>query len=98
MDVEFDNDDLDKLETDKTFKMGLSDALVNAYRKRVQSIRAAPDERTLAAVRGNKFENLKGNSSHQHSMRLNNQYRLIMEIKKGNPSNVIVIVGVEDYH
>jgi len=31
-------------------------------------------------------------------MRLNKQWRLIVEIEKGNPKNTVVIVAIEDYH
>jgi proteic killer suppression protein len=64
----------------------------------MQSIRAAVDERDLRAVRGNNFEKLKGNRSHQYSMRLNDQFRLILGIKKSTPKNIIVVVNIEDYH
>ncbi|MBX6316083.1 MAG: type II toxin-antitoxin system RelE/ParE family toxin [Isosphaeraceae bacterium] len=45
-----------------------------------------------------RFEKLKGNRSHQRSMRLNRQWRLIVEIKASNPRNIIVVVGIEDDH
>jgi proteic killer suppression protein len=64
----------------------------------MQAIRAANDERDLYVVKGNRFEKLKGARSHQYSLRLNDQWRLIVEIKSGNPKNTIVVVGVEDYH
>jgi proteic killer suppression protein len=72
--------------------------MVKAYRKRLQVIRAALDERDLYAIKGNRFEKLKGGRAHQHSLRLNDQMRLIVEIKKSTPKNIIVIVAVEDYH
>jgi proteic killer suppression protein len=69
-----------------------------AFRKRVQAIAAATDERDLYVMKSHRFEKLKGDREHQHSIRLNDQFRLILEIRKGNPKNVIVIVGIEDYH
>jgi proteic killer suppression protein len=98
MDVEFANDDLDKLETDQAFNGGHSAAIVKAYRKRLAFIRACLDERAFYPMRSLNFEKLKGNRSHQYSMRLNDQWRLILEIKKGSPKNKIVILGIEDYH
>ena len=98
MDIEFKDSDLDRLETDSKFVTRWSRDIVKAYRKRIQAIRAARDERDLAAVRGNRFEKLKGSRAHQHSMRLNDQWRLILEIQQRTPTNVVVVVNIEDYH
>jgi len=98
MDVEFRDDDLKKLETDAAFTGTFSKAIVSAFRKRLQFIRAAVDERDFYPMRSLRFEKLKGNRSHQYSMRLNDQWRLIVEIKTAKPKNVIVVVAIEDYH
>ena len=98
MEIEFRNSDLDRLETDINFDGGFGRDVVKAFRKRIQAVRAALDERDLYAVRGNKFEKLKGNRSHQYSMRLNDQWRLILEIKSATPKNIVVVIDIEDYH
>ena len=98
MDVEFANQDLDRLETDLDFNAGFSSAVVRVYRKRMQMIRAAVDERAFYAMRSLHFEKLKGDRSHQHSMRLNKQWRLILELNKRRRNTVVVIVDIEDYH
>ena len=49
-------------------------------------------------MRSLRFEKLKGDRSHQHSLRLNNQWRLIIEIQKADPKNIIVVLDIEDYH
>lgn len=98
MEIEFRNDCLDRLEVDATYTMGLPLAVVRSYRRRLQAIWAATDERDLRAVKGNHFERLKGDRSHQHSIRLNDQWRLIIEIKPASPKNSIIVVAVEDYH
>jgi len=98
MEIEYRNQDLDRLETDKDFTAGFSRDIVKAFRKRIQAIRAAIDERDLSAVRGNNFEKRKGNRSHQYSMRLNDQWRLIIEIKHASPKNIIIVIDIEDYH
>jgi proteic killer suppression protein len=41
-------------------------------------IRNARDERDLRALRSLNYEALKGNRSHQNSIRLNQQWRLIL--------------------
>ncbi len=98
MDVRFNDDDLDRLETDSSFTAGRSAAVVRAFRKVMQHIRAAPDERDLRAWRGLRFEKLEGKRQRQYSMRLNDQYRLIVELEGESPKKVVVICGIEDYH
>ncbi|MBI2908681.1 MAG: type II toxin-antitoxin system RelE/ParE family toxin [Chloroflexi bacterium] len=98
MDVVFASDELDKLETDPSFTAGYAEAIVNAFRKVMQLIRNAPDERDFYALRGLRFEKLAGSRRRQHSMRLNDQYRLIAELDKRASGTVVKIVGIEDYH
>jgi len=102
VDVIFANDDWDRLELDATWTARLSQALVKAFRKRMQQIRAAPDEREFYKLRSLRFEKLGGNRQHQHSMRLNDQYRLVLEVLKENSedkkSKTIKVISIEDYH
>jgi proteic killer suppression protein len=98
MDVEFRDSTLDRLETDASFSAGFSGAIVKAYRKRMQLIRAAPDERNFYALKSLHFEKLKGDRSHQCSMKLNDQWRLILELTGLAPDKTAVIVAIEDYH
>ncbi|MBQ0937563.1 type II toxin-antitoxin system RelE/ParE family toxin [Ideonella paludis] len=98
MKVEFDNCDLDRLETDAQYTAGHSQEVVRAFRKRMQQIRAFKDERDFLAVRSLNFEKLKGNREGQHSIRLNLQWRLIFEIRGDHPCKVIGIVEIVDYH
>jgi proteic killer suppression protein len=98
MEVEFGDDDLDRLETDARFTAGLAAGVVSAYRKRMQMIRSAPDERDFYQLKSLHFEKLKGNRSHQNSMRLNAQFRLIVELRGKGTDKVVYVVGIEDYH
>jgi proteic killer suppression protein len=101
MDVTFANDDLDRLEVDPHFTANLSQALVKAFRKKMQAIRSANDERDFHRQRSFKFEELQGKRRGQFSIRLNDQYRLVFEFEQGNPDiqkKTVVIIGIEDYH
>ncbi len=99
MEVQFANAELDRLETDSTFTAGLSPDLVKLFRRRMQYIRNAVDERDFRALNSLHFEKLKGKRSHQHSMRLNDQFRLIVEMQENQgKGQTIIIVGIEDYH
>lgn len=98
MEVTFDDDDLDRLETDPNYTMGLPVGIVKAYRKRLQFIRAAPDERDFYGLKSLHFEKLEGQRQHQRSMRLNDKLRLILEFEGEGRDKQVRIVGIEDYH
>lgn len=97
MQVDFDEATLDRLETDFDFTAGFSPELVRGYRKVMQSIRAAPDERTLHALRELEFEKLKGKRQQQYSLRIDKQWRLITELRHKATDTWIAIVAMEDY-
>lgn len=98
MEVDFDDDDLDRLETDPQFTAGLAQEIVRSYRRRMQQIRAFKDERDFSSVRSLNFERLKGNRQGQYSVRLNLQWRLILEIRGSHPCKIVAIVEIVDYH
>jgi proteic killer suppression protein len=98
MDVRFADPDLEQLELDEQFSGGHAQAIVKAFRKRMQLIRAARDERDFYALKSLHYEKLSGNRSHQKSMRLNNQWRLIIEIDESDQSAVVVVIEIVDYH
>jgi proteic killer suppression protein len=98
MDVQFATVDLDRLEQDAGFNGGYPPEAVRGFRKVMQVIRAAVDERDLYALRSLRFEKLQGDRQHQRSLRLNRQWRLIVEIIPATPKNVVAVIGIEDYH
>ncbi len=98
MEVEFADPDLDRLETDPKFNARFSPDIVRAFRKLMQVIRNAPDERVFYGMKSLRFEKLKGDRDHQRSMRLNDKWRLIIELRPSSPKNVVVLIAIEDYH
>lgn len=98
MEVEFADPDLDRLERDPRYTGGFGQAIVRSFRKKMQILRAATEDRDLHALRGLNFEKLSGTRSHQHSIRLNKQWRLIVEMSGGNPERKVRVIGIEDYH
>jgi len=98
MNVEFADSKLDRLEEDAQFQVGYADAVVRGFRKVMQAIRAASDERDLYALKSLHFEKLKGDRSHQRSLRINQQWRLIIEIEERNKEHCVQVIGIEDYH
>ncbi len=87
---------LERLETEDS--QAYAEAVTARYRHRLNFIRQAPDERDFRAMKSLHFEQLKGNRSHQHSMRLNQQFRLILEFSGAGVERIIDVVGIEDYH
>ena len=98
VDIEFENDVLQKLESDATFDGGYERGVIKAFRKRTALIRSAPDERDFYALKSLHFEKLKGNRADTYSMRLNEQWRLIIKFRKEESGKVVVVINIEDYH
>lgn len=98
MDVCFADPELDRLETDRSFTAGLAPNLVSAFRRRMQMIRGAVDERDFYALKSLHFEKLSGDRQHQRSVRLNEKYRLILEFEGEGRQKIVRVVAIEDYH
>ena len=64
----------------------------------MQVIRAALDERVFYAMKSLHYEKLKGDRVGQRSMRLNDQWRLILRIEEDDTGKLVVIVSIDDYH
>jgi toxin HigB-1 len=97
MDVEFADDELREMYTNPKYKGRYSQPIVRSFRKRIQFIVAAPDERDLYAWRSLHFEKLEGRGE-QRSIRLNKQWRLIVELVGEGAKKALRVLGIEDYH
>lgn len=89
---------LKKLEVDASYDGGYQEGIIKAFRKRLQQISAAVDERDFYNLRSLNFEKLKGNRQHQYSMRINDQWRLILEFEGSGAGKIVIIINIEDYH
>lgn len=100
MELRHDDNELARVEFDPNYSGGFAESVVRAFRKVMNIIRNVQNESELYHWRGLRFEKLKGNKSHQHSLRLNDQWRLIVEIehRSGSNSNICVVKDIEDYH
>lgn len=98
MDVEFADEALERLERDFQFTGGFSVQIVKGFRKRMQLIRQAVDERDLYQMKGAHFEKLKGARSHQRSMKVDGQWRLILELVESGSEKTVRVIAIEDYH
>jgi proteic killer suppression protein len=98
MRIEFADAKLERLAVDPRYMHGLGPEVVRAHRKAVGYLDKCVDERDIRAIRGYRFKQLEGSRSHQWSIRLNDQWRLILEFRRDEDGKVIVVVNVEDYH
>jgi len=98
MEIEFEDDDLVHLATDRGFDMSLDRGVVKAFRMALQAIDAASDERIFPARPGWRYEKLKGDLRGLCSIRLNKQWRLLFSIKSNEKKKVVVVVSIVDYH
>ena len=62
--------------------------------KKLQMLNAAGALGDLALPPGNRLERLKGDREGQHSIRINDQYRICFEWREGNAYDV----EITDYH
>ena len=62
--------------------------------RKLDLLDAAPDLRTLSTLPGNRLEQLKGNRNGQHSIRVNDQWRICFEWRDGHAYRVEIV----DYH
>lgn len=98
MRVRHKDEGLARVESEIAFSGGLGAPETRAFRKVMRWRRDAVDERDFYALKSLHYEKLHGARSHQRSMRINDQWRLILELEGKDQAKVVVIVGVEDYH
>jgi len=62
--------------------------------RKLEMLASASQLKTLRIPPSNRLEKLKGNRSGQHSIRINDQWRICFVWKKGDAHNVEIV----DYH
>ncbi|MBZ5638293.1 MAG: type II toxin-antitoxin system RelE/ParE family toxin [Acidobacteriia bacterium] len=98
MKLRFSTSELERLWSDAAYAGSFDGKGVSAFRARIQLIEDAEDERAFYSMKSLHFEKLKGKRDGQHSMRINDQYRLIVELEGKGPDKTVVIVEITDYH
>lgn len=69
-------------------------AIERSALRKLDMLEAAQDMRTLAALPGNRLEALKGDRKGQHSIRINDQWRICFGWRDGHAYEVEIV----DYH
>lgn len=98
MRVVYANKKLERLEYDSGYTGGFSREVVRAFRRRVDLIRVAQDERDFPYFGAVCFEKLKGDRRGQWSMRLAGRWRLILHLAYDEAGKIVVILDIVDYH
>lgn len=99
MRFEFEDDDLRRLYEEREFVLSRIGAdVTKSFRKKMGFLANAESESDLRSYRALRFEKLKGGRVGQHSIRLNDQWRLILRIEKDAEGNLLIIVEIVDYH
>ena len=98
MELAFDDSQLERLAFDQTFTGKWSPATVRSYRRCLNYLMQAPDRRAIYNFPGFCLEKLKGKKKGLHSLRLNDQYRLILSFEECEGKEVIKVIAIEDYH
>ena len=90
----------------RTFRCAETERLFNGLRsakfrsiervalRRLEMLNAAVNLSVLSAVPGNRLEVLKGDRRGQHSIRINDQWRICFEWRQGDAYEVEIV----DYH
>lgn len=93
MRIEYGDDDLRRLATDPGFKpRRWSRDVIVAFRKKIQVLDAAKDEQDLLAMRSLRLEKLAGKRAGTCSIRLNDQFRLILTFHTDDEGRVAVVL------
>ncbi len=66
----------------------------NVAQRKLQMLDDAAELRDLASLPGNRLEALRGNRAGQHSIRINDQWRVCLEWTAAGPKDVEIV----DYH
>jgi proteic killer suppression protein len=97
MEIEFGDSGLAIIESERAGESRLPVAVIKSLRRKLVVIRAAPDERTLRNWKSLHYEKLTGRPG-EHSIRLNDQWRLVFAIDTASRPNRITVLRVDDYH
>jgi toxin HigB-1 len=91
---------LEALYTSEKGAEAYPEAVIVAFFEIMVIIENAPDERTLYELKSLHFEKLSGKRGKmgERSLRLNQQWRLIITLEKDETGKFIVILDIEDYH
>ena len=99
MRVEFSDKKLQRLFEDVDFVPARMDQVViRAFRKKVGLLMQAETEIDILNLKSLRYKKLKGDREGQKSIRLNDQWRLILLVDSDGSGNYFIVVEIVDHH
>lgn len=98
MKVRYGDGDLSLIETNQAHRLRLPVTVVQTARRRIRFLRQARDERDLYALASLHYEKLLGDREGKRSIRLNDQWRVILEIDKDCEPLELVILEISNHY
>ena len=99
MRIDFEDDDLRRLYEERDFVLPrIGPEVTKAFRKVVNRLVAADSERDLRSSKALRYKKLQGDRMGQHSVRLNDQWRLILRTEADESGRLLIIIEIVDYH
>ena len=99
MRIDFEDDDLRRLYEERNFVLPrIGPEVTKAFRKVVNRLVAADSERDLRSYKALRYKKLQGDRMGQHSVRLNDQWRLILRTEADESGRLLIIIEIVDYH
>lgn len=96
--VRFESKRLAALYTEEAGARRYPSEVVDAFFEVMAAIASAVDERDLYALKGVRFEKLKGARKHERSMRLNKAWRLIVRLERDDKGKLLVVIDLENHY
>ncbi|MCA3560988.1 MAG: type II toxin-antitoxin system RelE/ParE family toxin [Aestuariivirga sp.] len=98
MDVVFADPRLALVETEEAGKTKLPVSVIQSARRKLTVLRAAVDDRSLRNWKSLHYEKLKGDRDGLRSIRLNDQYRMVLSLDETTNPQTATVLAIEDYH
>lgn len=98
MKVRYEDNDLSLVETNQAHRLRLPVDVVQTVRRRIRFLRQARDERDLYAMASLHYEKLSGGREGQRSIRVNDKWRIILEIDRDCDPLEIVITEISNHY
>jgi proteic killer suppression protein len=98
MEIVFADPILGLIETEEAGQTRLPVPVIKSARRKLTVLRAATDDRSLRNWKSLHYKKLKGDRAGQRSIRLNDQYRMVVALDESTNPQTLTIIAIEDYH
>ena len=93
MKLRFEDEDLRRLFEDASFRHPrIGDDLAKSYQKKLGFVAAAVTVQDVRSMKSLRLEKLSGKRKGQHSIRLNDQWRVILRFEQTKPDGMFTVI------